>query len=202
MSISTHRVLCVALVTMLLGGCASRRLLQLENRVLHRENADLTARVLELQADSHDPDMFDPEPSLDTVHAFLEKRGFDHPWAADASHIRFPWVGREASFDITIQYFEAADVVFIATSGYLRLSDAQDTSSVVLLMVQLAALNYELLLVMFQLNPETGEVLLSTEVHVFDGLGYDTFLSILEHLIDTADDKYDELERAASGIGL
>jgi hypothetical protein len=64
------------------------------------------------------------------------------------------------------------------------------------------ALNYELLLGKFQMNPESGSILLSTELYVGDGLGHATLLQALDHLCQTADTKFPDLERAASGVGL
>jgi hypothetical protein len=69
-------------------------------------------------------------------------------------------------------------------------------------MVQLATLNYELLLGKFQLDPHTGDVLLSMELSLADGLGYDTLSSAVDHLVRTADARYPELSRAAHGRGL
>ena len=74
--------------------------------------------------------------------------------------------------------------------------------AVVLLMVQLSTVNYDLLFGKFQLNPETGDVVLSTELQVADGLGYNAFLKALEGVLTTADSRYPELVQAAAGTGL
>ena len=52
-----------------------------------------------------------------------------------------------------------------------------------------------------QLNPETGEILLSSKLEVTDGLGYRTFIDAVDRLCQTADQKYPELQRAAQGLG-
>ena len=177
-------------------------MLVLENRVLQTENRELRERVVELEALSHDPDQFARDVNLETVHHWLERAGYKHSWEPAAKHVRMEFAGQHSRFTVNIQYFEGADVLFLTTRDYLRLSAAENTESVVLLLVQLAALNYEVLIGKFQLNPETGEILLSTEIHVRDGMGYDAFVHALETLCHTADARYPELERAAAGIGL
>jgi hypothetical protein len=72
----------------------------------------------------------------------------------------------------------------------------------VLLLVQVAALNYELLVGKFQLDAETGEIILSVELATEDGLGMATVLSALDSLTHTADARYPDLKRAAAGTGL
>jgi len=72
----------------------------------------------------------------------------------------------------------------------------------VLLLVQMVALNYEMLVGKLQLNAQTGEVLLSVELPTVDGLGQETVLSALEQLLHSADARYPELQKAASGLGL
>ena len=52
------------------------------------------------------------------------------------------------------------------------------------------ALNYEMLLGKFQMNPESGAILLSTEVYVGDGLGHATLLQALDHLCRVAEENY------------
>ena len=72
----------------------------------------------------------------------------------------------------------------------------------VMLLSQIAAINYELLLGKLQLNTRTGDIALSMELNVDDGLGYRTFHNVSHHLVRVADDRYDELLRAAQGTGL
>jgi hypothetical protein len=71
----------------------------------------------------------------------------------------------------------------------------------VLLLTRLAAMNYDLLIGKFQLNPNTGDITLSSEINVDDGMGYQTFYSVLHHLIATADAQYPTLVQAARGQG-
>ena len=59
-----------------------------------------------------------------------------------------------------------------------------------------------LLIGKFQLNPGTGDITISAELNLDDGLGYQTFQSVLRHLIKTADEKHPDLVRAAKGQGI
>ena len=197
MTVSRWACLLIPLV-----GCVSSRVIRLENTVLRHENEELYERIATLEMRSPDPGGWESAPSLDTVHAFLDQASYVHTYARDSAHIRLEYDGNNADFSVNIQYFPNAKVFFLATRDYLHLDAASDTDSVVLLLVQLAALNYELLLGKFQLNPETGEILLSAEIHVSDGLGLSTLVSVLDHLCESADARFPELERAASGAGL
>ena len=62
-------------------------------------------------------------------------------------------------------------------------------------------MNYEMLIGKFQLNPTTGAISLSAEINLDDGMGYQTFKSVLGHLIKTADSQHPTLINAASGLG-
>ena len=101
-----------------------------------------------------------------------------------------------------VQLFEREKVLFLAVGDYLQLEDATPSSAMVLLLTQLVTTNYELLLGKFQLNPSTGEISLSVEINLDDGLGFRTFHSVADHLVRTADRRYPELARAAAGNGM
>lgn len=186
---------------LLLSSCASRRLLVLENRVLREENEALLERMERLSRSSPGSD-FTREVDLERVHEWLDRAGYKHTFQADRNHIHLEFVGLNTDFSVNVQLFRDANVLFLATGDYMKLADAADTDSVTLLLVQIATLNYELLVGKFQLDPETGEVLLSSELLLDDGLGYDTFIRGLEQLLHTADARYPDLERAAAGTGL
>ena len=194
-------LLCVGALA-LSPGCVNRRVIVLENKLLKQENAELQRRLAEMEKSAPDPTDYVRDPSLQTIHEFLDRAGYVHAWSLDATHIHMEFGGQNTTFAVNVQHFPQTDVVFVGISDYLELEDAQNTQAVVLLLVQLAALNYELLLGKFQINPESGEIMLSSELHVGDGLGYSTFIKALEYICQTADARYPELERAASGVGL
>ena len=196
------RPLFFLLAASLFAGCASSRMLRVENKVLIAENETLHGELGRLRATQVDPKTFTMNVTMESLSELLTKSGVQHELNAEKGHIQLDYTGQNTSFSVTIQHYEKAQVVFIATSGYFALDRAQHTSSVVLLAVQLMALNYELLLGKFQMNPESGSILLSTELYVGDGLGHATLLQALDHLCQTADTKFPDLERAASGVGL
>lgn len=183
------------------SGCAGR-VIRLENRLLRGENERLLQRNHELEAMVPDPRDFVREPTLRDVAEWLDRAGYIHEWTNDDRVLRLQYDGRNTRFGVSIQHFDKAGVLFLATNDYLRLDDAPDARGVVLLLVKLAALNYELLLGKLQLDPESGEIVFSTEIVLGDGLGYETFIRTLDRLTREADDQYRELSQAAGGRGL
>lgn len=177
-------------------------MLRLENDLLREQTERLVQRNAELEAAASRPDAFVRRPDLDVVGRFLDRAGYVHQRAADGRVIRLEYAGRNTSFGVRIQHFEPQKVLFLTTSGFLRLDDASDSRAVVMLLVQLAAINYELLVGKLQLDPETGEILLSAELPLDDGLGYESFVRLLDDITRTADERYADLARAASGRGL
>jgi hypothetical protein len=186
----------------LVGGCASPRVVRLENEILRFQNAQLTDRVSQLEATAGRPDDYVRRPDLDAVSRFLDRAGYVHQRSTDGRAIRLDYAGKHASFGVRVQHFERQGALFVATVGYLRLEQATDSRSAVMLLVQMAALNYEILIGKFQLDPESGEVLLSAEIALDDGLGFDTFVRVIDAVTRTADERYPELARAAGGRGL
>ena len=195
------RLCLFCLLGLALFGCSNTRILRIENRVLLSENEDLNKELDRLKSSVVDPRHFTKAVSLEAISKLLTETGYRHEVSKDDTHISMEYAGQNTQFTVNIQYYPKAEVVFIATDEYFSVDKAQHSSSVVLLAVQLMALNYELLLGKFQMNPESGEILLSTEIYVGDGLGHATFLQALDHLCRTADKKLPDLERAASGVG-
>lgn len=193
----------LALLALLaLTGCASRRALVLETRVLEQENRALREDLDALRERSPNSDDYVAEPTLADVERYLTRLGYEHRYDPERKVVLLPYEGLYTSFTVRLQIFPKANVLFMATTDYFRLSETADVDGVALLLVQLVSLNFDLLLGKLQLDPETGEILLSQEVILADGLGFDTFERALEQLLRTADLRYPELERAASGAGL
>ncbi|MFT7521305.1 MAG: hypothetical protein ACI9MC_003456 [Kiritimatiellia bacterium] len=187
---------------MAMSGCVSSRVVNLENQILRMENERLAKRNSELEARTPSSADFVREPDLDAIAKFLDRAGYVHEMTPDRKAIRLEFAGQHTSFGVNLQIFSRSEILFMATSSYLRLEDARDQRGVILLMVKLAALNYDLPVGKFQLNPETGDILLSFELHLGDGLSYNSFVMALSRLLSTADERYTELERAAAGSGL
>jgi hypothetical protein len=183
------------------AGCASTKLLRLENEVLKNQNQELQGQVEACLENTPPPD-FATDVSMAVVAQYMARVGYQGVSQSAGSVLSAPITGRNTDFQVNVQLFTDEKVLFLAVSDYLRLEDATTSSAMVLLLTQLAAMNYELLLGKFQLNPSTGEISLSVELNLDDGLGFRTFKAVSDHLIRTADQRYPELLRAAQGTGL
>ena len=182
------------------SGCATTKLLRLENELLKKRTTELETELAACRADARPADFV---TTLDTqvIGEFLARAGY----ATEPEGGRlysFGIEGKNTSFRVSVQLFERESVLYFAIHDYLKLEDAASSQSMVLLLTQLATLNYDLLLGKFQLNPRSGDILLSIEVQVDDGLGFATFEAVLNHLIYTADQRYPDLRRAAQGQGI
>ena len=191
----------IALLLLGLSACTSSKLLRLENEVLKAQNKELRGRITDCDA-AAGPEDFAVQVDVDLVAAYLARAGMEQVERTDKGVLQVPIEGRNTRFVVSLQLFERERVLFMATSEYLQLEDATSSSAMVLLLTRLATLNYDLLLGKFQLNTRTGEIALSVELNLDDGLGYKTFEAVLHHLVRTADERWPELVRAARGQGL
>ncbi len=183
------------------AGCASRRVLRVENRVLAAENDDLQRRLAECRARPSDDFAIDVDAAV--VRAYLERAGLQvRESETTAGVFLAPVEGDQASFNLAVQVFPREKVVYMAVTDYLDIDEAVSPGAMVLLLTRMATLNYELLLGKFQLEPRSGQVIFSVELNFDDGLGYRTFETVLRHLVQTADERYPELLRAAQGNAL
>jgi hypothetical protein len=195
-----HRLWGAAVLSLALSGCASR-ILKLENQLLSQQNVELSQQLMVCQ-ETTGPADYVQSVDLETIQLFLARAGFPEPVPGPGGNLRVPVKGEHTSFELNIQLFEREKVLFMATSNYLQLEAAQSSPAMVMLLSQIAAINYELLLGKLQLNTSTGDIALSMELNVDDGLGYRTFHNVAHHLVQVADDRYEELLRAAQGTGL
>jgi len=189
------------LLLLALNGCASHKLLRLENQLLERENIDLQTE-LDQCSESTLPEGYARKVDLEVIKRFLAKTEYGDHETVNDQVITVPVKGKNTSFQVNLQLFAREKVLFMVATGYLRLEQATTSKAMVLLLTQLAALNYDLLIGKFQLNPGTGDITLSAEINLDDGIGFQTFQSVLHHLIQTADIRYPELVRAARGQGI
>lgn len=191
----------VALVLVSLLGCARTKLLRLENQVLEQENTKLRQSLEGCEAQAPPPD-FAVSVTPEIVADYLRRSGFADAKVQPTGVLSAPVDGTNTDFTLTVQLFEREKVLFVAATEYLQLEEATSSKAMVLLLTQLAASNYELLLGKFQLNPKNGEITLSVELNLDDGLGFRTFYSVVHHLTKTADERYPSLLRAAQGQGI
>jgi hypothetical protein len=148
-----------------------------------------------------------PESLTHKEHSFLKANIDRHiisenPEQGPGDLLTVPISGRNARFRVSVQHFPRERVLFIATHDYIRLEEVTSSNAMVLVLTQLAALNYDLLLGKFQLNPRSGEISLSVEINLDDGLGFATWSAAFAHLVRTADERYPDLMRAVQGQGL
>jgi hypothetical protein len=187
-------------ITLLLG-CHSNKLIRLENQLMEREISDLRDQLAQCSAQAAPSDYL-TQVDMTAVVGFLTKAGHTEIQSVSDTIISIPVQGKNTSFRVNLQLFEREKVLFMVAAGYLELEAATSSSSMVLLLTQLAAMNYELLIGKFQLNPKSGAITLSAELNLDDGLGFRTFESVLGHLIRTADAQHPALMSAAKGLGL
>lgn len=174
-------------------GC-SARLLRLENDLLQRQNDALRAELDGLP-------MFlagQPAPvDMELLERYIEQLGMPAGERTSETAILVPINGHNTDFGVFFQFFEAQQVLYIATHDYLRIEDADSPRSMVLLLTRLATMNYDMLLGKLQLNPRSGAISLSMEIHIRDGLSFDTFSGVVGELIEVADSNYPVLLRAS-----
>ncbi len=182
-------------------GCPSPRLLKLENDLLKYQNAELQAQLVDLRSQAA-PGDFARVVNLELVQSWMARAGLNGAERASDGLLVVGISGDNARFRVSAQLFPEQKVLYLAAVDYLELEAATSSSAMVLLLTQLAAINYELLLGKFQLNPRTGAITLSVELKLDDGLGYASFASALQALIRTADGRYPELAGAARGQGI
>jgi hypothetical protein len=191
----------LALLALLSVGCSSRKLLRLENELLKHQVTQLRDELDGCQQQAP-PQDFVNEVSIDIIQEYLSRSGFPPGELTAPSVLLVPIDGQNTSFKMTIQLFQQEKVLYIAANDYLQIEDASSSKSMVLLLTQVAALNYEMLLGKFQLNPNTGAIALSVEMNLDDGLGFRTFTAVVHHLVRTADARYPELMETARSSGI
>ena len=201
MTTRAGRVAASLLLAHALAGCAPAKILRLENEVLKKRTEALEAQLTTCRADAPSKD-FATTVDMEVLAAFLLRSGYTNAEPSGDTLYTIGIEGRNTSFQVSVQLFERENVVYFAVHDYMTLEDAASSQSMVLLLTQLVTMNYELLLGKFQLNPRTGDISLSVEVQVDDGLGFRTFDSVLNHIVFTADQRYPDLQRAAKGRGI
>ena len=190
----------LVLLLTLLTGCSSGKLLRLENELLKHQVTQLRDELDGCQQQSP-PQDFVNDVRIETIQAYLSRAGFPTGELTAPNVLLIPIEGHNTSFQMSIQLFSTEKVLYIAANDYLQIEDASSSKSMVLLLTQVAALNYELLLGKFQLNPSSGAISLSVEMNLDDGIGFRTFNAVIHHLVQTADARYPELMETARSSG-
>ena len=185
----------------MLFACATPKVLHVENQMLQRENAELRDKLATCSTQAAPSDYL-ATVDIAGVKRFLNRIGHAKVEQASEQILSIPVQGKNTAFRVNIQLFEREQVLFMVAAGYLELESATSSQAMVLLLTQLASLNYELLIGKFQLNPSTGAISLSAEINLDDGMGFQTFQSVLNHLVQTADTHHPALLNAARGLGM
>ena len=183
---------------LLLALACAPRLLRVENELLRMQNAELRSRIDAAERSAR-PSDFAAEVNGEVLRSYLGRVGHSNPEQGPGDLLTVPISGRNARFRVSVQHFPRERVLFIATHDYIRLEEVTSSNAMVLVLTQLAALNYDLLLGKFQLNPRSGEISLSVEINLDDGLGFATWSAAFAHLVRTADERYPDLMRAVQG---
>lgn len=166
-------------------------------------NATLLALSILIGCDGPAPTAPPPEATvqagpvhLDTLAGWLAE--LDLPTERFGNVLRTTQQGAFGPWAVHTQVFEADHLVLLQTSALITLDDAADDKGIVLLLTQLATQNYALDTGKLQLNPATGEVLLSIELETDDGLGRATFARALHDLLQITPRVQPLLHRAAT----
>ena len=188
------------LLALALVSCAPRTL-RLENQVLRLQNADLQQQLAEARKDALPAD-YARTVDMAVVRDYATRAGFTQIDDSQPGVLLIPIEGQNAQFRLLLQLFDKEKVLYLAVTDYLRIEDAPDPPSMVVLLTQMATINYDLLLGKLQLNPKTGAITMSVELNLDDGLGFETFKAVARHLVRTADDRYPALRAAFDGGGI
>ncbi|MCB9664578.1 MAG: YbjN domain-containing protein [Alphaproteobacteria bacterium] len=140
-----------------------------------------------------------PPPAAPTVEAlagWLGEAGLPPERHGDIlrSVVTAPW----GPLGLTAQVDAEHQLVLLATQGLLTLDVAPDPPHLVLLVTNLATINYELPQGKLQLNAETGEIVLSIELETDEGLGRPTFTRAVTRLQAVATQVRPRLVQAAT----
>jgi len=182
----------IGCVSLCLFACNSRRLLITENRLLEIENARLSEDLANCNT-SPESDDFTTDVSLDVIETYLKRAQLPASQRKGPNTLVVPIEATNSEFQLMLQLFSQEKVLYIVANDYIQIDDVSSSQAMVLLLTDIATLNYELLLGKLQLHPSTGAVSLSTEINIDDGLGYQTFIAVVHHLNGTADARYPEL---------
>jgi hypothetical protein len=182
-------------------GCASTKMLRLENELLQRQTAELHEQLEDCGRAGPRGD-FAARVDVELIQTYIRRAGLPQGEITSPTAILVPFEAQNTQFGVFFQLFDEQKVLYIATHNYLRIEEAASSKAMVLLLTKVAILNYDLLLGKFQLNPNSGAISLSAEIHLNDGLGFETFQKVVANLIATADNSYPDLLRAAQGMGI
>lgn len=139
-------------------------------------------------------------PDLETIAGWMTASGDTPERLGDVLRATADADGHP--YGLTVQIDAERRLVYLATQGLMSLDDTAGDAGVVSLLTNMATLNYETMQGKLQLNPATGEVVLSVELETDDGLGQRTFVAALKSLKAQATSLRPKLVRAATSAEL
>jgi hypothetical protein len=173
-------------------GCASNRVLKLENRTLQHELREARQTL----AATNDTSL----PRFDSLVSHLQQLGLKVEIENDGPYALSSCPGHEAPF--SAQVWEDSGLFYLATTDFFDLKDSHSTSGAFGLMAQISTINYDLPLAKLALNEKTGHVILSVQAPADEGLSLGIVRRCIIELCSAVEQVYPVLEKAAQGNGL
>ena len=174
------------------SGCASKRVLQLENRTLHMEILDIQERLENQQ----EKDL----PRFDSLVNHLHKLGLSFEIHPDGPYAVSSCPDNGVPF--SAQIWEESGLFYLATTEFFDLHDSHSSSGAFALMAQISTINYDLPLAKLALNEKTGQVILSVQSPADEGLSVGIVRRCIIELCSSAQEVHSVLEKASLGNGL
>lgn len=187
-----HRYLSAILLSAFLSGCASNRVLILENRALKQ---DLNESSKKIAAFEHTT-----RPTFDSLVTHLDSLGLSFE-----THPQGPFATAacpETNIPFSAQVWEDSGLFYVATTEFVDLYDTHSTAGAFAAMAQVATINYDLPLAKLSVNERSGQIILSVQCPADDGLTRTLVHRAVIELCTSAARVKPVLQKAALGDGL
>jgi len=112
--------------------------------------------------------------------------------------VQLPLAAEEELWQLSLQYFEERNIIYLAINDYLWLDQAKTTKQTIFVLTQLATRNHALLGAKLQLNPQNGAITISSEIPVDDSISQSLLEKQTKQLIQIAAEEYPMLKHSLS----
>ena len=187
-----HRYFLALVCCTILSGCATKRLLVLENHAL-RQDLDETSRQIQAYEQAE-------LPKFENLLAHLDRLGLSFE-----SHPQGPYATSkcpESNIPFSAQVWEDTGLFYVATTDFIDLYASQSTQGAFATMAQVATINYDLPLAKLAVNERSGQVILSVQTPADEGLTRALVRRVILELCTSAEKVQPILRRASQGDGL
>jgi hypothetical protein len=174
------------------AGCASKRLLQLENRSLQRDLLEAREQI--------DAQQQGGLPRFDSLVGHLHKLGLSFDIHPDGPYALSSCPGHNTPF--SAQIWEESGLFYLATTEFFDIRNSHSTSGAFGLMAQISTINYDLPLAKLAINEKSGLVVLSVQAPADEGLSLSIVRRCVLELCSSVEKVRSVLEKAAQGNGL